>query len=298
MAQPQWFPMYPTDFLTSTAMMSPVQGWAYTQLLLYAWTNAAVPDDRETCSRMTRCDLSDGDWAVIRARFTPTPAGLVHRRLEKERADALRRSEQAADSGRRGAAARWGRHSDPIGDPIGNPNGNPNGKTMAATSTTTYTPHPSGGGAGGGEGVVSAKQGTKQPAVSSVAARRSPVARPNASDGSTPHPTPSDATGGISADVALRDPTPAEMDRITRWPGSRTVPPVALEGKRRVLVRMLREKKVSAEYLAPAWEAALREWGERGTDPYDFVANTLLGEWEGVRFPDAVMKHRLGMGAA
>jgi hypothetical protein len=88
------------------------------------------------------------------------------------------------------------------------------------------------------------------------------------------------------------------MDRITRWPGSRTVPPVALEGKRRVLVRMLREKKVSAEYLAPAWEAALREWGERGTDPYDFVANTLLGEWEGVRFPDAVMKHRLGMGAA
>jgi len=294
MAQPQWFPMYPTDFLTSTAMMSPVQGWAYTQLLLYAWTNAAVPDDRETCSRMTRCDLSDGDWAVIRGRFTPTPAGLVHRRLEKERADALRRSEQAADSGRRGAAARWGRHS----DPIGNPNGNPNGKTMAATSTTTYTPHPSGGGAGGGEGVVSAKQGTKQPAVSSVAARRSPVARPNASDGSTPHPTPSDATGGISGDVTLRDPTPAEMDRITRWPGSGRVPQAALDGKRRVLVRMLREKGVSDELMAPAWEAAIRDWGERGTDPYTFTTETLLGEWEGVRFPDSVIRHRLGLKSA
>ena len=290
--------MYPTDFLTSTAMMSPVQGWAYTQLLLYAWTNAAVPDDRETCSRMTRCDLSDGDWAVIRGRFTPTPAGLVHRRLEKERADALRRSEQAADSGRRGAAARWGRHSDPIGDPIGNPNGNPNGKPMAATSTTTYTPHPTGGGAGGGEGGLSAKQGSKQPAVSSVAARRSPVARPGGSDGSTPHPTPSDATRGISGDVTLRDPTPAEMDRITRWPGSGRVPQAALDGKRRVLVRMLREKGVSDELIAPAWEAAIRDWGERGTDPYTFTTETLLGEWEGVRFPDSVIRHRLGLKSA
>jgi uncharacterized protein YdaU (DUF1376 family) len=152
MATP-WFPMYPTDFLVSTATMSPVQGWAYTQLLMYAWTNGGIPDDREQCAALTRCPLTEADWAILRSRFEPmaTPmATLCNPRMERERVRVQERHESAAEAGRRGAKARWGREN---GVANGNPNGNPNGKKIATTTTTTttnnHTPKPPQGGVGG-----------------------------------------------------------------------------------------------------------------------------------------------------
>jgi uncharacterized protein YdaU (DUF1376 family) len=295
MAQPQWFPMYPTDFLTSTAMFTPQQGWAFTQLLLYAWTNGSIPDSREVCSRITRCDLTDEDWTVLRARFHLGPNGLVHPRMEREREKSIARIETAADAGRRGAARRWGGHSDPNGNPNGNPNGVPNATALAATTTPTpTTPHPTGGGAGGGEG-ISAKQGSKPTAVSPARGQGSTQARPKRSDGSTPQPTPSDAPKGISGDVVLRDPTPQEMGRITRWPGNRILPSEAVAAQQRGYIKGLREKGVGPDLIVAAWNRALTEWGERGINPYEFLRKTLLADWEGVRNADAVMRHRLGL---
>lgn len=109
-----WFSMYPTDFLVSTAMLTPVQGWAYTQMLMYAWTNGGIPDDREACQAMTRCQLTDADWAVLRARFevrvaqATLQATLVHSRMEAEREKARSRHTAAVEAGRRGAEARSG----------------------------------------------------------------------------------------------------------------------------------------------------------------------------------------------
>jgi len=109
-----WFSMYPTDFLVSTAMLTPVQGWAYTQMLMYAWTNGGIPDDREGCQAMTRCQLTEADWAVLRARFevrvaqATLPATLVHPRMEAEREKARSRHTAAVEAGRRGAEARSG----------------------------------------------------------------------------------------------------------------------------------------------------------------------------------------------
>ncbi len=146
MATP-WFPMYPTDFLVSTATMTAVQGWAYTQLLMYAWTNHGIPDDREACSTLTRCNLSENDWAVIRQRFTrmATPmagpmATLSNPRMERERARVEEKHATASENGRRGADARWNaRNGVANGNANGGANGNANGETMATTTTTTTT---------------------------------------------------------------------------------------------------------------------------------------------------------------
>ncbi len=100
--------MYPNDFLVSTAALTPTQGWAYTQLLMYAWTNGSIPDDRDACSRMTRCDLSENDWTVLRARFRVADDGtLSHPRLERERIDAQQRHVKASERASLAAAKRW-----------------------------------------------------------------------------------------------------------------------------------------------------------------------------------------------
>ena len=142
-----WFPMYPADFLVSTATMTPTQGWVYTQLLMYAWTNGAVPDDRAACAAMTRSKLTETDWSVVRGRFRKTPAGLVNPRMEQERHAASKRHDLAVKAGRKGASARW---SVPDTDRVaiatpspqnGNPNSSPAMATpMAITITTTTTP--------------------------------------------------------------------------------------------------------------------------------------------------------------
>jgi len=140
-----WFPMYPADFLVSTAAMTPNQGWAYTQLLMYAWTNGTIPDDRATCSAMTRCKLTEADWTAIRARFRPGGNGLTNPRMESERHQAKQRHARSVDAGQRGAAKRWGQknHSTPNGDPNGTPNGvaiaTPMALPMAITTTVTTT---------------------------------------------------------------------------------------------------------------------------------------------------------------
>lgn len=146
MATP-WFPMYPTDFLVSTATMTAVQGWAYTQLLMYAWTNHGIPDDRQACAALTRCELSEVDWAVIRQRFTRMAgpmATLSNPRMERERIRVEEKHATASENGRRGADARWRARNgvangNANGNANGGANGNANGETMATTTTTTTT---------------------------------------------------------------------------------------------------------------------------------------------------------------
>jgi len=67
-------------------------------------------------------------------------ATLCNTRMERERQRVNERHEMAAENGRRGAEARWGRGNGVAnGNPNGDPNGDPNGKSMAVTTTTTTT---------------------------------------------------------------------------------------------------------------------------------------------------------------
>jgi uncharacterized protein YdaU (DUF1376 family) len=179
-----WFPMYPADFIVSTATLTPIQGWAYTQLLMYAWTNGTVPDDRSACAAITRCRLTDADWKVVRSRFRPTPDGLVNPRMEQERTAANRRHNAAVHAGRKGAAARWSDGnpngvaiatlSPQNGNPISSPAmATPMAITTTVTTTTTdtssqpVTPRPT-------------RRGTvRQPAVDNLTALRDLVAKEN-----------------------------------------------------------------------------------------------------------------------
>jgi hypothetical protein len=123
--------------------MTPIQGWSYTQLLMYAWTNGGIPDDREACSILTRCPLSERDWAIIRGRFEPVAeplakpmASLVNPRMERERVKVMERHNERSESGKRGADARW---SGKNGSANGSGNGSANGEPMATTTVTTTT---------------------------------------------------------------------------------------------------------------------------------------------------------------
>jgi uncharacterized protein YdaU (DUF1376 family) len=309
MSAPQWFPLYPTDFLTSTATMTPAQGWAYTQLLMFQWTNGSVPDDRVACARLTRCDLTEADWEVLRARFQAFKGSMVNLRLEREREAVQRRSEMAAESGKRGAQRRWGNRTldgnpnrvpngNPNGDPIRVPNGNPNGETMATTTTTTQTPHLTvGGSRGEGEGNSSAGNRAK-PAASTAGRLEGAEPRPSRQDGPTPTPTPANAPEGIVARSAIsrmRSPTADEMARITRRPGNSRLNDETIAAKKSVIEKILTAKGVSPELRVAVWEAGIREWSHTGTDPYEWCKGTVLADWVGVRNPNAIISHRLGI---
>ncbi len=212
--------MYPTDFLVSTATMSPVQGWAYTQLLMYSWTNGGIPDDREQCAALTRCPLSETDWAVLRARFDPmaTPmATLCNPRMERERERVKERHDAAAEAGRRGAKARWERGNGVAnGNPNGTPNGNPNGENIATTTTTTTTkqtpPTPP---RGTGAGVVDIKDSELRRLVMREPAWRTRIERAEAGDWYDADKNPIDAASVLAMAMnAVRERTINERDTI------------------------------------------------------------------------------------
>ena len=142
-----WFPMYPTDFLVSTASLTTSQGWAYCQLLMYAWTNEGIPDDRKICSAMTRCDLSEEDWIVLRSRFVVVKGGSSHPqatlqnpRMERERQDAQDAHDRAVENGKRGAEAKKKRMREGgLSNPSSHPDSHPTSMAEAITITTTTT---------------------------------------------------------------------------------------------------------------------------------------------------------------
>lgn len=215
---------------------------------------------------------------------------------ERERTNNIQKARRDAAKATNAKRRNGQRDGDRDGDRSGQRDGDRSGDRVYPQPQLQIQkpPHPSGGGAGGGEG-ISATQGSKPAAVSPARGQGSTQARPNRSDGSTPHPTPSDAPKGISGDVVLRDPTPHEMGRITRWPGNRILPPEAIAAQQRGYIKGLREKGVGPDLIVAAWNRALTEWGERGINPYEFLRKTLLADWEGVRNADAVMRHRLGL---
>ena len=79
--------LYVGDYLADTGHLSTVEHGAYLLLLMHSWRTGPLPDDDARLAAIAR--MSRPEWRrvadVIRAFFTSTDAGLIQRRLERER---------------------------------------------------------------------------------------------------------------------------------------------------------------------------------------------------------------------
>ena len=80
---------------------------AYMRLLMRAWLRGGIPADPGRRRRILKVSATREAslWEVLESKWEPGPDGLlVNPRQERERAEALAKSEQA----RRAAEKRWG----------------------------------------------------------------------------------------------------------------------------------------------------------------------------------------------
>ena len=129
MKRSPWMPLYCDDLIASTADMSVEEFGAYVRLLCHLWTRGPLPMDRAKICRIAGC--KPRVFESIKGRFYTVTLddgseGLSQTRLEAERMKRQRFRDERAESGRRGAAAKW------HGSANGSANGKPYGSPMAS----------------------------------------------------------------------------------------------------------------------------------------------------------------------
>jgi len=119
------FQFYPKDFLADakTRAMTFKQRGMYWDLVCHCWLEGSLPADPKEIARIlgipTATRFATNDWPVIGKCFRLAEEGHQHPRLELERRKQAEHREERSDYGRRGAAKRWGSHTD--GQPIAKP---------------------------------------------------------------------------------------------------------------------------------------------------------------------------------
>jgi len=99
-----------SDFLNATASWTMEERGVYITLLWYSWVNGGLPGDIDRIDRMA--PGAKACWPVLEPKFPPCPDGMRRNpRQERDRATMRDRSDSAAERGRKGAAQRWGSHS-------------------------------------------------------------------------------------------------------------------------------------------------------------------------------------------
>jgi uncharacterized protein YdaU (DUF1376 family) len=101
-------PWYPRDFLAATQGWSLCERGAYFLLLGAQWEMGALSKEPRELALIVGVGVSEfkAIWRKVRPKFEDTHAGLVNRRLEVHRMEALHRSQAA----RQAAQERWRRH--------------------------------------------------------------------------------------------------------------------------------------------------------------------------------------------
>lgn len=149
-----YMPVYVSDMVAATAYMSLEERGAYMTLLMLAWQNGGVPNDKDVCSRMVG-GISDPVWATIRKHLVVLDSGttderLSHPRLEKVREEFESKYRKKCDAA---ARARQGRKekieadaavdvpklsvSGKVSSPSSSPRTRTNGKTPLVLTSTT-----------------------------------------------------------------------------------------------------------------------------------------------------------------
>jgi uncharacterized protein YdaU (DUF1376 family) len=95
-------PWYPSSFMSSTRGWSVTARGVYRELLDVQWEMGALPSEAETLQRIIVATNAEWkSWRLIEGKFPIGTDGLRRNpRLEKEHANAIRRSEKASDSAR------------------------------------------------------------------------------------------------------------------------------------------------------------------------------------------------------
>lgn len=152
-----YMPVYVSDMVAATAYMTLEERGGYITLLMLAWQNGGVPNDKDVCSRMVG-GISDSAWATIRKHLTVLDSGttderLSHPRLEKVREEFESKYRKKCDAA---ARARQGRKEKTEADAavdvpnllvsgtVSSPNSSPSSRTnseapLVLTTTTTST---------------------------------------------------------------------------------------------------------------------------------------------------------------
>ena len=99
----RWFKFFPGDWALSTQGMTPTAKGLYIDLLCMQWAGRRLPAAYPDLSAMMPT-MTEAVYRELLQHFDAVDGWLVNRRLEDERHDAERRS----DNGQRGAAAKWG----------------------------------------------------------------------------------------------------------------------------------------------------------------------------------------------
>ena len=104
-----WMPLWIGDYLADTMHLTGPEHGAYLLLLMHSWRNGPLPDDDRQLAAIARTDRAA--WKdigpTIRTFFQATPAGLVQKRLEAERANAASNAERRTEAARTAATKRW-----------------------------------------------------------------------------------------------------------------------------------------------------------------------------------------------
>lgn len=96
-----WFKFFPSDFMGSgkVGMMSPSEVGIYIKLLCVSWQEGPLPDDPGRLWRVAGAtpEEMEAAWPAVRRCWDTNADGrLVNRKLERERAAAIKRSERAS----------------------------------------------------------------------------------------------------------------------------------------------------------------------------------------------------------
>jgi uncharacterized protein YdaU (DUF1376 family) len=136
------FMLYVDDFLGGTSEMSAEEVGGYIRLLCHQWSKGGLPNDPERLGRMAGL-MGSPSLGYAVAKFTLCEDGqLRHPRLEALRSERDAFLIHQAESGKKGAEARW-KDRQPNGKPIADPNGKPMPTPMADGCPEHGSPSPS-----------------------------------------------------------------------------------------------------------------------------------------------------------
>ena len=134
--------LYVDDFLGGTSEMSAEEVGGYIRLLCHQWSKGGLPNDPERLGRMAGL-MGSPSLGYAVAKFTLCEDGqLRHPRLEALRSERDAFLIHQAESGKKGAEARW-KDRQPNGKPIADPNGKPMPTPMADGCPEHGSPSPS-----------------------------------------------------------------------------------------------------------------------------------------------------------
>lgn len=113
-AKEPFLPLFVGDFLGATAEWDGEERALYLLLLGYQWTVGSLPADPRKLRKLVdyQVDSFEKWWPTVSTKFQSKGDRLVNVRLEVHRKKTLELSGKNAESGKKGAQARWGKNGE------------------------------------------------------------------------------------------------------------------------------------------------------------------------------------------